>query len=54
MFGLQPIHVIFIVIVALLIFGPSRFGELGRSLGTTIREFRSATKHPVRSEDEEK
>ncbi len=51
MFGLQPIHVIFIVIVALLIFGPSRFGDLGRSLGTTIREFRSATKAENREDE---
>ncbi len=52
MFGLQPIHVIFIVIVALLIFGPSRFGEFGRSLGTTIREFRAASKEPAEKEEE--
>jgi sec-independent protein translocase protein TatA len=52
MFGLQPIHIIFIVIIALLIFGPARFGEIGRSLGATIKEFRSATKESAESGNE--
>ncbi len=51
MLGLQPIHLIFIVIIALLIFGPSRLGDIGRSLGATIKEFRLATKDPTPSED---
>jgi sec-independent protein translocase protein TatA len=52
MFGLQPMHVIFIIFIALLIFGPSRFGAIGRSLGATIREFRSATKESAPNEKE--
>ena len=39
-FGIQPIHIIIVVIVALVIFGPSRLPEFGRSLGRTINEFR--------------
>ncbi len=39
-FGLQPIHLIVIAIVALVIFGPSRLPELGRSVGKMITEFR--------------
>ena len=39
-FGIQPIHIIIILIVALLIFGPSRLPELGRSLGKGLNEFR--------------
>ena len=39
-FGLQPIHLIFIVIVALLIFGPRRLPEIGRGVGKAINEFR--------------
>jgi sec-independent protein translocase protein TatA len=53
MFGLQPIHLIFILLIALLIFGPSRFAAVGRSLGTTIKEFRSASKDAGESVDEE-
>lgn len=42
MFGLQPTHLIIILIIAVLIFGPSRLPELGKALGKTIKEFRSA------------
>lgn len=44
MFGLQPLHLIVILIVALLIFGPSRLPEIGKALGKTIREFQSGIK----------
>ncbi len=44
MFGLQPPHLILIAIIALLIFGPARFTDLGRAVGRSISEFRSATK----------
>ncbi|HEX9077503.1 MAG TPA: twin-arginine translocase TatA/TatE family subunit [Anaerolineae bacterium] len=44
MFGLQPPHLILIAIIALLIFGPARFTDLGRSVGRSISEFRSASK----------
>lgn len=43
-FGLQPTHLIIILVVALLIFGPSRLPEIGRSFGKMLREFQSATK----------
>ncbi len=43
-FGIQPIHIIVIVIVALIIFGPQRLPELGRSLGKGLNEFRRGTK----------
>ncbi len=43
-FGIQPIHIIIILIVALLLFGPSRLPELGRSLGKGLNEFRRGTR----------
>ncbi len=52
-FGLQPLHLVVIAIVALLIFGPSRLPEIGRSLGKTIREFQSATKEATAGLSEE-
>lgn len=40
--GLPEMAVIFIV--ALLIFGPKKLPEIGRSLGKTIRSFQDASK----------
>ena len=44
MFGdiIQPTHLLFILVVALLVLGPKRLPEVGRSLGKGIRDFRSA------------
>ncbi len=43
-FGIQPLHLVVIVIVALIIFGPSRLPEIGRGLGKALNEFRAGTK----------
>lgn len=43
MFGLGPQELIFILFIALLIFGPKKLPELGKSLGKAIREFKKAT-----------
>jgi TatA/E family protein of Tat protein translocase len=37
-------ELILILAIALLIFGPSKLPEVGRSLGKTIREFRKSTR----------
>ena len=52
-FGLQPTHLIIILVVALLIFGPSRLPEIGRSFGKMLREFQSATKETAQGFTEE-
>jgi len=52
MFGLQPTHLILILVVALLIFGPSRLPEIGRAFGQTLREFQNSTKEVTRSIEE--
>jgi sec-independent protein translocase protein TatA len=38
----QPMHLILILGIALLVFGPGKLGGLGKSLGTSVREFRRA------------
>jgi sec-independent protein translocase protein TatA len=43
MLGLQPLHIVVIVGLALLIFGPARIPELARALGRAIVEFKQAT-----------
>ena len=35
-----PVHLLFLGILALLLFGPKRLPEIGRSLGNGIREFK--------------
>jgi sec-independent protein translocase protein TatA len=39
---LQPTHLIFVLLVALLVLGPKRLPEVGRSLGRGLRDFRDA------------
>ncbi len=51
--GLQPTHLILIFIVALVIFGPSRLPELGRTIGATWREFQSVSKQATEGFREE-
>ncbi len=38
---LTPTHLIFLLLLALLLFGSKRLPEMGRSLGNGIREFKS-------------
>lgn len=38
----QPTHLIFIFVVALLVLGPKRLPEVGRSLGKGLRDFKGA------------
>ncbi len=41
--ALQPMHLILILVIALVVFGPSKLPELGSSLGKGIREFRKTS-----------
>lgn len=43
MFNLGPGEIILILLAALLIFGPKKLPELGKSLGQGIRSFRQGT-----------
>ena len=43
-FGLQPLDLIVIVVVALVIFGPKRLPQLGRWLGKTFSSFRKGAR----------
>jgi sec-independent protein translocase protein TatA len=43
---LEPGHLILILGIALIVFGPKKLPELGRGLGESIRGFRSALTNP--------
>lgn len=38
----QPLHMIIILAIALIIFGPGKLPELGKGLGKAMREFKGA------------
>ncbi len=38
----QPMHLLIICGIALLVFGPKKFPELGKGIGDGIRGFKSA------------
>jgi sec-independent protein translocase protein TatA len=40
----QPTHLLVIVGIALLVFGPKKLPELGKGLGESIRGFKAAMK----------
>ena len=49
LFGLQPIHILFILLVALLVFGPKRLPDMGRSIGKALNEFRNGAREVTES-----
>ena len=42
----EPQHLLIILVIALVIFGPGRISELGGSLGKGIRDFKKAMAEP--------
>lgn len=49
----QPSHLLVILVLCVLIFGPKKLPELGKALGDGIRGFKSGINpnEPVKSED---
>jgi TatA/E family protein of Tat protein translocase len=53
--GLEnPIHLLFLALVVLLLFGPKRLPEIGRSLGSGIRELRGSLSEHGSADSEDK
>ena len=40
--GIGPLEIIIVLVIVLLIFGPKRLPDLGRSLGSGMREFKDS------------
>ncbi|WP_060680849.1 twin-arginine translocase TatA/TatE family subunit [Virgibacillus halodenitrificans] len=45
---------ILILIIALIVFGPSKLPEIGKAAGSTLKEFKKATTELVHDEKQEK
>lgn len=40
--GIGPMELVIVLVIALLVFGPKKLPDLGRSLGGGMREFRNS------------
>lgn len=49
MFNIGPLELMVILVIALLVVGPKRLPEVGRSIGRGLREFRKAQDEVQRS-----
>jgi sec-independent protein translocase protein TatA len=43
LFNIGPEEIILILVLALIVFGPKRLPEIGRTVGKSLREFRKAS-----------
>jgi sec-independent protein translocase protein TatA len=51
--GIGPLELIIVLVIALVIFGPKRLPDLGRSLGTGMREFKDSITSGSKDDDDE-
>ena len=47
----QPMHLLVILIIVLIIFGPGKLPEIGNTLGKAIRGFKNAMNEPNKASD---
>ena len=52
-FNIGPLELVVVLIIALIVFGPQRLPELGRSLGKGIREFRGSISGDKEDDEDE-
>ena len=50
--NIGPLEIIIVLVVVLLIFGPKRLPDLGRSLGSGMREFKDSVTGKSKDRDE--
>jgi sec-independent protein translocase protein TatA len=48
-----PLELVVVLVIALIVLGPKRLPEVGRSLGRGIREFKDSLEGERRDEDDE-
>lgn len=52
-FGIGPLELIIVLALALIVFGPKRLPDLGKSLGTGMREFKESITGGSKDDDDE-
>ena len=52
--SISAVSLLVIGVVALLVFGPKKLPELGKALGTTLREFKKGTQGLIDDEESKK
>ena len=50
--GIGPLELVIVLVIALVIFGPKRLPDLGKSLGTGMREFKDSITGKSDDDDE--
>lgn len=50
--GIGPMEIVVVLVIALLILGPKKLPEMGRSLGTGMRSFKDAVSGDSSTEKE--
>jgi sec-independent protein translocase protein TatA len=51
---LSPVHMVIILVIVLVLFGPGKLPDLGKGLGKGIREFKDALKGGMDSSADKK
>ena len=50
--GIGPLEIIIVLVIVLVIFGPKRLPDLGRSLGSGMREFKDSVTGKDKEQEE--
>lgn len=48
----SPMHWLIVILIALLLFAPAKFGSLGKGLAEGIRNFKAGLKDPEEKKDQ--
>jgi sec-independent protein translocase protein TatA len=51
--NIGPLELVIVFVIALIVLGPKRLPEVGRSLGSSMREFKDAISGDRRDDDDE-
>jgi sec-independent protein translocase protein TatA len=51
--NIGPMELVIVFVIALIVLGPKRLPEVGRSIGSSMREFKDAISGEKREEDDD-